>query len=413
MASKKVTVYHQSPLAVRLYNYILIFLQKIRFLSHIIDVNSLIAESEKHYKHGHLANSIYKQGLQHFVNNINSNNLNPATRNFLKGEIKRTLTNRLKIAEFINKNPGVTDTDLNDPIFILGMPRSGTTALHAMFACIEGCRVLKLWELHYPTAFHEGEKAIIRAKNKSRYYAFLQNFSKPEQKYIHPVDAELPDECFRLLFNSFTSLAMSSAVGLDSYEDWILQCDMAPSYKEYKQQLQILYRSLPDKQLILKAPEHLWHLDTLFETFPTARVIWTHRDPFKAIVSYASMISMFRRTAYANCDFKNIGPYLIKIFERGLKKAILFRKKINREEQFVDVYCNEINRMPIPTMEKICNRFSIEINKQDKVTLQGWLGSERKDLPGVHVYDSDRYGISANQVRDTFQFYNDEVSILS
>ena len=58
---------------------------------------------------------------------------------------------------------------------------------------------------------------------------------------------------------------MSSAVGLDSYEDWVLQCDMIPSYNEYKQQLQILYLSLPDKQLVLKAPEHLWHLDTLFE----------------------------------------------------------------------------------------------------------------------------------------------------
>jgi|TARA_Y100001947_G_scaffold159573_1_gene178034 hypothetical protein len=413
MASKKVAVYHQSPLAVRLYNHILIFLQKIRFLSRILDVNSLIAESEKHYEHGHLSNGIYKQGLQRLVNNINSNNLNSATRIFLKGEIHRSLTNRLRIAEFVNKNPDVNNTDLNDPIFILGLPRSGTTALQAMFACIDVCRVLKLWELHYPTAFGEGEQAIKRAKNKSRHYAFLQNFSKPEQKYIHPVDAELPDECFRLLFNSFTSLAMSSAVGLDSYEDWVLQCDMIPSYNEYKQQLQILYLSLPDKQLVLKAPEHLWHLDTLFETFPTARVIWTHRDPFKAIVSYASMISMFRRTAYANCDFKKIGPYLIEIFEKGLKKAVLFRKKINREEQFIDVHCNEINRMPTPTMEKICNHFSIEVNKQDKVALQGWFEAKRDDLPGVHIYDSDRYGISANQVKDTFQFYNDELYITS
>ena len=122
MASKKVAVYHQSPLAVRLYNHILIFLQKIRFLSRILDVNSLIAESEKHYEHGHLSNGIYKQGLQRLVNNINSNNLNSATRIFLKGEIHRSLTNRLRIAEFVNKNPDVNNTDLNDPIYIIQQP---------------------------------------------------------------------------------------------------------------------------------------------------------------------------------------------------------------------------------------------------------------------------------------------------
>lgn len=110
-----------------------------------------------------MSNGIYKQGLQRLVNNINSNNLNSATRIF-EGEIHRSLTNRLRIAEFVNKNPDVNNTDLNDPIFILGLPRSGTTALQAMFACIDVCRVLKLWELHYPTAFGEGEQAIKRAK---------------------------------------------------------------------------------------------------------------------------------------------------------------------------------------------------------------------------------------------------------
>ena len=69
--------------------------------------------------------------------------------------------------------------------------------------------------------------------------------------------------------------------------------------------------------------------------------------------------------------------------------------------------------MPTPTMEKICNHFSIEVNKQDKVALQGWLEAKRDDLPGVHIYDSDRYGISANKVKDTFQFYNDELYITS
>jgi len=132
-----------------------------------------------------------------------------------------------------------------DPIFIVGLPRTGTTALQNMFSFLETCRVLKLWELHYPTAHLEGEHAIKKAKNRTRKYAFLQNISKPEQKYIHPAGVNEPDECFRLLFNSFTSIAISSALGLDDYENWVMESDMLSAYQEYKMQLQILWYKIP------------------------------------------------------------------------------------------------------------------------------------------------------------------------
>ena len=123
-------------------------------------------------------------------------------------------------------------------------------------------------ELHYPTAHLEGD----RNQNRKKAYKKIcipSNFSKLEQKYIHPVGVDEPDECFRLLFNSFTSIAISSALGLDDYENFVMGSDMLNVYKEYKVQLQILSINNLKKQLILKAPEHLWNLDVLFKVFPS------------------------------------------------------------------------------------------------------------------------------------------------
>ena len=104
---------------------------------------------------------------------------------------------------------------------------------------------------------------------------------------------------------------------------------MLNAYKEYKVQLQILSIKSPQKQLILKAPEHLWNLDILFKVFPSARIVMTHRDPLQSIISYSSMISMFRRTAYKKTNFKDLGPYVTDVFGEGLKRSYKVRKSQN------------------------------------------------------------------------------------
>ena len=405
---KKISVKNKSPLLVRLYNACLILFSKMNLVNHKVDKEYYLNQLEGNKQSGLNTNIVTIKALEKFINNVNQNNLNPATEIFIKNEIERILSNRKKINKFLQKHPKTVEIELSNPIFIVGLPRTGTTALQNMFSFLRECRVLKLWELHYPTAFMEGERAIKFAKKETEKHSFLQNFSKPEQKYIHPIGVNYPDECFRLLFNSFTSIAVSSALGLDDYENWVLESDMLATYNEYKKQLQILSIGKTKKQMVLKAPEHLWNLDVLLEVFPKARFVITHRNPASSIVSYASMISMFRRTAYNNPDFKRLGPYVATVFKKGLDRAISVRQKIDSNKRIIDVHCEDIQNLPIQTIEKICEFLNINTNEEDHKKIKEWLKNKNTDFPGRHYYEYEKYGVDKALIEKDFYYYNDQ-----
>ncbi len=396
----QVSVKHKAPVLVRLYNFFLLLLSKMRLIDYAIKKNVFFKKLNDN------TSVIIKNALSRFIDNVNTNDLNPATQLFIKGELNRTLSNRIKIANVLRDKPSLNTTDFLDPIFIIGLPRTGTTALQNFFSFLSDYRVLKLWELHYPTSRLEGFRAINKAKNQTKKYSFLQNFSKPEQKYIHPVGVEHPDECFRLLFNSFTSIAISSALGLDNYEKWILETDMLGTYDEYKKQLIMLSQKPLKKQLVLKAPEHLWHLDSLLQVFPKARIIMTHRDPLKSIASYASMISMFRRTAYKKSNFGELGQYVTNVFEKGLSKAFLLRKENTLVNKIVDVHCNDIKNNPIEVLMKIDKAFKTNIKNKDLSNLNKRFNDQLLNYNCKHNYSYSKYGVNKKSIEKKFEFYN-------
>ena len=405
---KKVFVKRKAPTLVRLYNLFLFFCSRLHIIKYQIDHQKHLKNFTEKNSEEKKSNKLSQEALKQFLKNIKENSLNPATQLFINDELNRTFSNRTKIEKILKTNPSIIEASFSDPIFIVGLPRTGTTALQKMFSFLGNCRVLKLWELHYPTAHLEGEYAIKIARNLTRKYAFLQNFSKPEQKYIHPVGVDEPDECFRLLFNSFTSIAISSALGLDDYENWVLESDMLSSYQDYKVQLQILSQSDPKKQLVLKAPEHLWNLDILFKVFPSARVIMTHRDPLSAIASYSSMISMFRRTAYKKTDFKHLGLYVTSVFEKGLKGSYRVRENQSFMNEIIDIHCTDIQKNPEGSLKNICSLLNIKVHDRDCDQLKKWLDMRKPDLPGRHSYSFLKYGVNRDIVKKTFQFYDDK-----
>ena len=175
---KKVFVKSKSPFLVRVYNLFLFFFGKIHIIKYEVDCFKYLKIFSKEKEHN--GNKTSEKALNQFLDNIRSKPLNPATQIFISSELDRVFSNRIKIVNIQNKNPNLMDEYFLDPVFIVGLPRTGTTALQKMFSFLETCRVLKLWELHYPTAHLEGKDAIKKAKNRTRKYAFLQNFSKPE-----------------------------------------------------------------------------------------------------------------------------------------------------------------------------------------------------------------------------------------
>ena len=187
-----------------------------------------------------------------------------------------------------------------------------------------------------------------------------------------------------------------------------MESNMLNAYQKYKVQLQILSLNNQKTQLVVKAPEHLWNLNVLLKVFPSARIVMTHRNPLQAIGSYSSMISMFRRTAYKTTCFKDLGPYVTDVFEKGLKRSYKARKNKSDNKNIIDVHCKDIQNNPITTLKSVCRKLKINVDEKAIKSLKKWIYKKKNDSPDMHKYSYSRYGVSKSVVEKKFQFYDDK-----
>ena len=164
--SKTVFVKNKAPILVGLYNFLLLFLGRIHLIKYEVDCLKYLKMFSKEKEQ--TGNQVSEKALNKFLDNVKTKILNPATQIFISGELDRVFSHRGRVANIQNENPDFINQYFPDPIFIVGLPRTGTTALQKMFSLLESCRALKLLELHYPTAHLEGEHAIKTARNKTR-----------------------------------------------------------------------------------------------------------------------------------------------------------------------------------------------------------------------------------------------------
>ena len=346
-----------------------------------------------------------QQALEHLMGNLKKQNISPVAKLYLQGEIKRSIQNRKDISRYINEHLEVIETTINQPIFIVGLPRTGTTALQNMLNQFHDRRALTLHELLYPA------RNTILSRTTTSLGALLLNYAAPEQRFIHAIGVDLPDECWRLFLNHFSTLVLASACSLHEYQDWMLQNTMESTYQYYHLQLQILQHQNPNKGLILKCPEHLWHLPTLFAQFPSAKVIWTHRDPYQAIPSYSSLISLSQRILYREYDPVQIGEHVTQIFKIGIDRALHFRDK-SENDHFLDLHCSEIAKEPLQCINKVCGFLGRELGQNEKKNIQSWLNQQRTDSINAHQYSPEEFGIKRETITDLFQDYIDRFQLL-
>ena len=158
--------------------------------------------------------------------------------------------------------------------------------------------------------------------------------------------------------------------------------------------------------MVVKAPEHLWNLNVLLKVFPSARIVMTHRNPLKAICSYSSMISMFRRTAHKTTCFKDLGPYVTDVFQKGLKRSYKARKNKSDNKNIIDVHCKNIQNNPITTFKSVCRKLKISVDDKASKNLKKWIKKKKNDSPDRHKYSYSTYGVSKYAVEKKFQFYD-------
>ena len=332
------------------------------------------------------------------------------SRVFLRG----ALAARLLSESAWRTHPEHAAVQITTPIFVTGLPRTGTTALHRLLAADPGHQGLELWLTQAPQPRPPRESWAGDPVFAQLQAAYAQHHVEhPEFMGVHYIAADQVEECWQLLRQSMRSVSFECLAHLPAYSAWLAGQDWTAAYRRHRRNLQLI--GLPDarRRWVLKNPSHLFALDALLEVYPDALVIQTHREPRAAIASACSL------AAHATAGWSRIftgamiGRDQLELWARGIERFMAARASRD-PARFCDISYDDFVADPLGTIESAYAYFGLTLTGSAadamRTVQQGSAAMGAADGRGAapaHRYALADFGLTTEQVDERFGGYAD------
>jgi hypothetical protein len=312
------------------------------------------------------------------------------------------LVKRLRLVDDRKHHPEIAEEAITAPIVIVGQPRSGSTHLHALLACVERLRAPRFWELSVPSP--PPDRATFDTDPRIAQVQAVIDALPTEMLVRHPMGATRPEQCNGLLDWSFINQAWMASFDIRSYRDWFLDAEYAPMYEAHRRTLQQLQWRNPGRW-VLKYPKHLLSLDALLEAYPDAVLIWTHRDPAAVLPSAVSLTGFMRESNTPDYDPVRFAREWVAIEELALHRGLATRDRDRKEERHIDIDYRSLMQNPVETVSTLCEGLGVAFDDPSRRAVQQWLDEHPQDKHGVHRYTAGDFGLDDDRLRARFDFY--------
>ncbi|MFO0688489.1 MAG: sulfotransferase [Myxococcota bacterium] len=404
------------PLPIRALNALGRVLRRVGVVPIDLSLEGLLESARKQNRLSDFGVPSFRPGLEKLLEALESEGrLNLFGRYFARRQAMELLTHRLILADWRTRHPEVAEQRIRRPLFIVGLPRTGTTLLYGLLAEDPAHRAPLSWEVDDPcppaeTATYHSDPRIERTQKR-----FDQvNQLAPGFQAIHPVGALMPQECIVTTASEFMSIRFQMCFDVPSYDEWLLEQDMEPTYQHHRRFLQHMQSRHAGERWILKSPGHLGPLDALFAVYPDAMVIQTHRDPIRVIPSVASLEYTMRMVSSDEVDPARVGRQMLRTWSTLLEQGMAARAAMpERNARILDLEMREIVSAPMATVEKIYRHFDLELSDEARRRMQAHLAKHPKDEFGTHRYSLDDFALDADEVDAAFKGYRERFGIAS
>jgi NAD(P)-dependent dehydrogenase (short-subunit alcohol dehydrogenase family) len=377
-----------------------------------LDEASLIAAARKQTGLHYFGDDTFRVPLRVQLRSIEQEaDLHPIGRAMARYNMIRTLANRLRIQHLLDTFPEILELELEDPIVIAGLQRTGTTVIHRLLASDPNIRALASWEAINPAPLGElaGGRADPRIK-AARLAEQSVTYLAPDFFAVHPIEHNSPEEDVLILDYSLLSTVPEATLRVPTFSKWLETQDQRPAYRFLKRAMQLLSWQRPGGRWVLKSPHHLENLDALFAVFPQAQVIQTHRDPVVALASFCSMMAHARGMFTDRVDARDIGAHWSAKTGRMIERSLAVRRE--REDQgFIDVSYQDIVADPVAQMCRIYDFIGRDLDDEVERRMRGWLGSNRQHKHGRHRYQMQEFGLDRAREEQKFSEYIERFQI--
>jgi hypothetical protein len=319
------------------------------------------------------------------------------------------LDNLLRMEQERVANPAIEQQEIATPVFIIGLPRTGTTHLHGIVSEDPGNRAPATWEVMYPAA-ESSPDAVAAARSRTCERLDWANRLAPEFMRIHPIAPDLPQECIAITAQVFMSIQFHTTHDVPSYQNWFEEAPQTLGFDFHKRFLQHLQAKSAGTRWVLKAPGHLFALEGLLERYPDARIVHTHRDPLRVMASMASHATVLRRAFSDAADPIAIARDWADRWANALDRFLAVRDRSN-PGQFLDVAFESIESDPIGTVERVYDFLGWPLTGAARAAMQAFLAANPKNKHGVHRYTLEQFGLRREAEAARFRNYCERFQI--
>lgn len=357
----------------------------------------------------------FRIGLRILIDSVEKMEPSARWRHSFRRQIVHLLNQRLRLCAEERAYPEVLDEQIERPVLIVGLPRTGTTLTHDLLALDPAARAPRNWEYAAPwpapeLASFDSDPRIAKVNESWR----AQREASPELAHMLPMDANMPSECNDSMMFHFAGPNFTAWMRVPEHRAWSVEVTAPGLYATHKRILQQLQWRGPRGRWTLKSPGFISDLDAILDTYPDACLIWTHRDPARTIASLASLIASLQNALLGEYpDPVELGRAVQRQWTIALKRGLEQRRTDRRVERAcLDVPYRDLVSDKPGTVRRIHEHFGLTLS-DEHLRRVGQLEAEQPTSHfAKHSYTVDEYGIDPAIVAAECSEYYDRFGAL-
>jgi Sulfotransferase family len=305
-----------------------------------------------------------------------------------------------------NRYPEMTRVQPVRPVFILGLPRCGTSLLHALMGSDPSVRTPLQWEVAAPSPPPEAATfdSDPRAAAFDAYVdkEFVGKWA--DVRKAHPIGARIPQECGMILETAFCGINPSMLFKVEPFFEWYVQADTTYGYEVHRMWLQHLGWRNPRRYWVLKVQEHMYHLPELLKVYPDALFIQPHRDPVTVMASISALIRTIRSVSFEAQDATALGEEMLRLWHEGQVRMMAYRKA-HPSLRVYDMRYKDLAANPVEAVRAAYRFHGMEFTDAAAAAIRRWLVENPADKHGRHTYRLEDFNLTESRIRDVYADY--------
>lgn len=326
----------------------------------------------------------------------------------LRWDVVHRLETLLRFEGEAAARPGIARVEIAAPVFVTGLPRSGTTFLHMLLALDPANRAPLSWEVMrpYPDPRDRGGRDR-RVERTDREFSAFRRLA-PGLAKLHPLAAATPQECTEITAYVFQSLRFDTVYRVPGYLRWLEPRGHDEAFRFHKRFLQHLQaqdgEDAPPRRWVLKCPDHVFTLQSILNVYPDARFVFVHRDPTSVLPSVAKLTEVLRAPFTRTLDRVAIGAEVAHRCAQGAER-MLSALEIVPEDRLLHLHYNELTRNPVGALERLYAYVQAPFGAEAQARVLSFLERRPRGGYGLNQYDPAEFGLEPAGIRRQFEPY--------